>query len=564
MIIRKIGVVSRTYRHVNRYRQILTVLFKYGFGDLVDRLNVGQYIEIGVQMVSRERRERVEKLSKAERVRMMLEELGPTFIKLGQILSTRPDLIPLEFIEELSKLQDDVPPFSGVAAREIIEQDLKLSVDDLFSRFNEVPLAAASIGQVHHAILKTTEEVIVKVRRPGITSIIGVDLEILLHLATLIEKNIEEGEIYRPTRIVDEFARTLHREIDFTVEATYAQRFARQFLENPDVYVPRVFADYSTERVLVMEYVKGIKASNIGELDRAGYDRAIIAERGADLILQQIFTHGFFHGDPHPGNIFILPGNVVCYLDFGMMGFIDRQSREHLADMVYALVTRDEHKVVGALLKIVECIDEPDRKSLESDMSYFMELYVARPLKEIRIENVMKHLLGLISRHRMRLPFDKFLMIRALSIAEGLGLILDPDFNMTEKATPFITRLKMERWHPKRILDELITSGGEIAELFKIMPKELRDILQQIKLGDIRIGFEHRGLERFIFEMDRSSNRIAFALIVSALIVGSSLIIRTNAGPHLFGYSIPGLLGFCLAGILGIWLLIAIIRSGRL
>ncbi|HEU17887.1 MAG TPA: AarF/ABC1/UbiB kinase family protein [Deltaproteobacteria bacterium] len=564
MFIGKIGIVSRTYRHINRYRQILTILFKYGFGDLVDRLNVGQYLEIGMQMISRKRREQMDSLTREERIRMALEDLGPTFVKLGQILSTRPDLVPVSLIHELSKLQDEVPPFPASQAKSIIESELSMTVAEIFERFESVTYAAASIGQVHRARLRTGEEVIVKVQRPDITRMIEVDLEILLHLATLVERHVEDWEFYRPTRIVEEFARVIEKEIDYTVEASYAERFARQFIGNDMIYIPRIFREFSTQRILTMEYVPGIKVSDINRLDTEGYDRKIIADRGADLLLHQVFTFGFFHADPHPGNVFILPDNIICYLDFGMMGSVDRQSREDIADMVYALVERNESGVVDAFLRIVEWEEEPDRRALETDMSNFMELYLYKSLKDIRIEAVLQQLLDLITRYRLILPFDRFLMMKALSTMEGLGLMLNPDFDMTEKVAPFIRRLKMARLSPRRMFSEFLQTSGEVAQLLRIIPGELRDILKQIKQGKVRVGFEHRGLERFIFEMDRSSNRIAFALIVSSLIIGSSLIINTDIGPFLFGLPILGLLGFSMAGVLGLWLLIAIIRSGRI
>ena len=564
MLIPKIGVVSRTYRHVNRYRQILTVLFKYGFGDLIDQLNVGQYLEIGMQMISRKRRERVDKLTRSERIRMVFEELGPTFVKLGQILSTRPDLVPVELIGELSKLQDEVPPFPVSRVREIIKIEIKSPIENIFQRFDEVPLAAASIGQVHRARLKSGEEVIVKVQRPDIIKTIEADLEILLHLATLMERHVEGWEIHRPTRIVEEFFRILEKEIDYTIETSNAERFAQQFISNSKVYVPRVFREVSTKQILTMEHVDGIKASEIDKLDEEGFDRKIIASRGADLILEQVFEYGFFHADPHPGNIFILPDNVICYLDFGMMGRVDRRAREDFADIVYAYVSRDESKIVDALLRVVEWDIDPDRRALERDISDFVESYLYKPLKELRIEDILRQVLELIKHHKLRLPPDIFLMVKALAQVEGLGLVLDPDFDMTEKAAPFIKTLKLKRLFPKRLVGDFLDSGGELIQLLKEIPGELRDITKQLRQGKVNIGFEHRGLENFVFEVDRSSNRIAFALVVASLIIGSSLIIRSNLGPFLFGFPILGLAGFSMAGILGIWLLISILRSGRM
>lgn len=278
--IRKIGVIGRTYRHLNRYRQILTILIKYGFGDLVDILKVEQYLEVGLRIISRKRRHQVDRLTRAERVRMALEELGPTFVKLGQILSTRPDLIPFEFVDELSKLQDEVPPFPYADVEQIIRSELGAGPEDIFDYFEKTPLAAASIGQVHRARLKDAEEVVVKVQRPGIRKIIEVDLEIMLHLATLMERHLEEFQITRPTRIVKEFARSIEKEIDYTIEASHIERFAGQFMDEETVYVPKVFRDTTTERVLTMEYIDGIKASEIERIEAEGLDRKLITARG--------------------------------------------------------------------------------------------------------------------------------------------------------------------------------------------------------------------------------------------------------------------------------------------
>ncbi|MCD6487354.1 MAG: AarF/ABC1/UbiB kinase family protein, partial [Syntrophobacterales bacterium] len=502
--------------------------------------------------------------TRAERVRMALEELGPTFVKMGQILSSRPDLIPVEFIKELSKLQDSVPAFPFPQVKVIVETELKTSIEDVYQEFSETPLAAASIGQVHLARLKSGEDVIVKVQRPNIRATIEVDLEIMLHLAVLIEKHVEEWGVHHPTRIVEEFSRALEREIDYTVEASNAERFARQFIGNGVVYVPHIFREVSTARILTMEYIDGIKASDIEQLDRKGLNRKTIASRGADLILEQIFKYGFFHADPHPGNIFILPDNVICYLDFGMMGRVDRYAREEFADIVYGYVSRDESKIASALLKIVEWDKEPDRHALEKDIADFVESYLYKPLKELRVGDILQQLLELITHHQLRLPPDIFFMVKASAQVEGLGVVLDPDFDMTEKAAPFIRRLKLERLSPKRVVGDFLDSGGELIQLLKEIPGEFRDILKQVRQGKASIGFEHKGLESLIFGLDRSSNRIAFSLVVASLIIGSSLVIRSNLGPFLFGFPVLGIAGFSIAGVFGIWLLISILRSGRM
>jgi ubiquinone biosynthesis protein len=563
--IRKIGIIGRAYRHLNRYRHILTVLFKYGFGDLVDILKIEQYLEIGLQMISRKRREQVEKLSRAERVRMVMEELGPTFVKLGQILSTRPDLISVEFIQELSKLQDNVPPFPYTEARQIIESELGRPLEDIFQHFEDTPLAAASIGQVHKAQLKDGEEVVVKVQRPGIRKTIEVDLEIMLHLASLMERHLEELQAHRPVRIVQEFARTLEKEIDYTIEASHIERFARQSMDDPTVYVPKVFRDTTTERVLTMEYIDGIKASEIDSIEREGLDRKIITARGADLILRQIFDYGFFHADPHPGNIFVLPDNVICYIDFGMMGSIDRQAREEFADFVYTVVIQhDESMATQMLLKLTEYDEKPDVRVLERDLTDFIGQYLYVPLKDLQMEKLLQQILKMISRHRLQIPQNLFLMMKALATVEGIGLLLDPDFEMIKQTIPFIQRVKMARYHPKRMADDIIRSGVEFVQLMQEIPGETREILEQMKQGKIKMEFKHKGLEPMLSTYDQISNRIAFAIVIAALIIGSALIVLSKTPPFLFGISFIGIIGFLAAAVMGLWLLIAILKKGKL
>lgn len=562
--IRKIGVIGRTYRHLNRYRQILAVLFKYGFGDLVDVLKIEQYLEIGLQMISRKRREQVERLARPERLRMALEELGPTFIKLGQMLSTRPDLIAVEFIEELSKLQDRVPPFSHTEVAKIIESELGGPPKDMFEHFEEGPLAAASIGQVHRARLKDGEEVVVKVQRPGIRKIIEVDLEIMLHLASLMERHLEEFQVNRPARIVEEFARTLEKEIDYTIEASHIERFSRQFIDDATVYVPKVFRETTTERVLTMEYIEGVKASEIERIDKEGLDRKVITARGADLILKQIFEHGFFHADPHPGNIYVLPGNVICYLDFGMMGSMDRQTRENFAGLVHSVVRRDESGAMQALLMLTQHDEEPDTRLLARDLADFIGQHLYGPLKDLQIEKLLQQLMELISRHRLQMPPDLFLMLKALATAEGVGLSLDPEFHMINQAAPFVQRVKMEQFHPKRVANDILRSAVDLVRLMQEIPGELRELLRQMKRGKVKMEFEHRGLEPMLTTHDQISNRIAFSIVIAALIVGSALIVLSKTPPFLFGIPVIGIIGFVAAAIMGVWLLIAILKKGRL
>ena len=562
--IRKIGVVGRTYRHLARYRQILAVFFKYGFGDLIELLKIEQYIEIGLQLISKNRRTRLEKLSRAERVRMACEELGPTYIKFGQILSTRPDLVPVDFVKELSKLQDDVPssPFSEVS--KIIESELGAPPEDIFDFFEETPLASASIGQVYRAKLKDGEAVAVKVQRPGIKKIIEVDLEIMLHLATLMERHIEEMSLHQPVKIVEEFARTLEKEIDYTIEATNMERIARNFLNDLTIYVPKVFRDTTTESILTTEFVEGIKVSEIDRLEKAGLDRKLITLRGANVVLKQIIKHGFFHADPHPGNIFVLPDNVICLLDFGMTGSVDRRTREDFIDLAESVVNRNESRATQVLLKLTDWDEDPDIRLLEKDVADFMGRHLHKPLKDIKIGKLLNNLLEMAFQHRLRIPPDIFLMLKAFSAIEGVGLMLDPDFDMIKQAAPFIKEVKRARLSPQRITGDIFRLAIELFQFVENFPKDILSITRLIKQQKFSLNLEYRGLDKMLSTYDQISNRISFSIIIAALIIGSAIVIMSKVPPLFYDISLIGIVGFLAAAIMGIWLLVAILRKGRL
>ncbi|MCF8066958.1 MAG: AarF/ABC1/UbiB kinase family protein [Desulfobacterales bacterium] len=562
--IRKIGVIGRTYRHLNRYRHILAVLFKYGFDDVVDSLKIDQYLEVGLKLIPKDHRPKLEKFSRAERTRMAIEELGPTYIKLGQLLSTRPDLIPVEFMNELTKLQDKVPATSFPEIKAVVEAEFGRSIENVFDDFEETPLAAASIGQVHRARLKDGESVAIKVQRPGIQKTIEVDLEIMLHLATLIERHVEEFAFHRPVKIFEAFANRLEKEIDYKIEAANMDRFARYEINDGTVYVPKVFHEFSTPRVLTMEYVDGIKVSDFEKLDAAKLDRCLVNSRGANLVLRQIFEYGFFHADPHPGNIFVLPNNVICLIDFGMVGIVDRFTRETFVELIESIVRQDEIKAAQVVLKLTFHEEEPDLRLLERELSEFMGQHLYKPLKQIEIGNVLRHLLELSSRHGLRVPPDIFLMMKALGTLEGIARQLDPDFNMVAAVTPFLEKIKLQRMNPKRIASDIMRTSTELFHFLNVFPKEILDITRMIRQQKIKFIVENPGLEKTLATHDQISNRIAFSVIIAALIIGSALIVISEIPPLVYGISLIGIIVFIAAAMMGIWLLIAIIRKGRL
>ncbi len=563
--LRNLGAFGRTYRHLQRYNRILQVLLKYGFSDLINRLHIDQYLESGWQRLrGNQPEERVERLSRPERLRLAFEELGPTFVKLGQLLSSRPDLLPPAYLEELARLQDKVPPVPWEEIDAVFRRECGASAEAIFPEFQHEAMAAASIGQVHRARLESGQEVVVKVRRPGIAQLIGVDLEIFAHIAVLMEQYLEELRGHSPSAVVDEFAASLSRELDFSIELANIQRFALQFRGKRTLHVPAVYPELSTSRILVMEYIDGIKASDVAQLRAKGYDLPLIAERGANLVMEQIFQHGFFHADPHPGNLFILPDNVICFIDFGQMGRLSRQDREDFTALVLSLVRKNEQELVNSVLKTTIQLQEVNRERLERDLVFFRDRYLYQPLHKLEAAKVFQDLLTLVTRHRLSFKPSLYLMMKALSTLEGVGLMLDPELELFSLAKPFMQRLQYERMQPKRLLEDAAELGGSYLHLLRALPVELQILLQQLQNGQLRIGFVHRGLKPLEQTLERVSNRIAYAIVLAALIVGSSLIVLSGIPPHWHNVPVIGLFGFLLAACMGFALLLSILRRRKM
>lgn len=563
--IRKIGALGRTYRHLNRYKQIILILVRHGFGEIIQSLGLEQYLELGIHALSLGKTQvRIEKTGRAQRIRLAIEELGPTFIKLGQILSTRPDLVAVDLIDELSLLQDQVPPFSSGEALKAVEKAFGKTADAFFDFFDEKPIASASIGQVHRARLKSGDEVAVKIQRPDIQKTIETDLEILLHMAVLMENHIEGAEFHRPVRIVEEFAKYMERELDYGNEASNMERVGKMFRSDPNVYIPFVYREYSTASILVMEYVDAVKISDLDRIDRLGLDRRKIVKRGSDLVLRQIFVHGFFHADPHPGNLAVLPGNVICLYDFGMMGILGRSMREMFLELVDAVVSENPGKTCSVLLSITEWDKEPDLRRLESEAADFISRFFYKTLKDIHIGLLLKELLDILSRYELRLPPDLFLMIKALAAVEGVALRLDPEFDMIVQAAPFVARAKAARLSPRRIATDLMGLSGDLYRFMQTFPDESVGVLKRMRQDKLLIRFGLNDMDKMLAAHHTISNRISFSIVIAALIIGSAMIVMAKTPPLFFGVSVFGIIGFGVAAAFGIWLLYAIMRKGSL
>ncbi|WP_038056088.1 ABC1 kinase family protein [Thermodesulfobacterium hydrogeniphilum] len=558
--------IRQNYKELKRYLKIFAVLIRYGFGDIIDKISDRlkfKYFIIWRRFIKKETEE-VKRLSTAERVRLVLEDLGPTFIKFGQILSCRPDLLPPEFIKELSKLQDEVPPFPFEKVKEIVETQLKRPLNELFSFFEEKPLAAGSLAQVHRAKTKNGEEVVVKVQRPGIKKIIETDIHILYDLASLLERRFPELKYYEPTKIIEEFAKTIRKELDFVREGRNIERFRNCFKNDKTVYFPKVYWDLTAPKVLTMEYIKGFKLSEIDKQNNLNVDKKIIALNGADFILKEIFECHFFHADPHPGNIFILNNNMIALIDFGMVGILDDVMVEWIIKILKAILDKNVDLLIKAILSLNIAPPPSDIISFRLELFDFLERYYGVPLKDLDIGILINEFLDIMRKYRVRFTPSLVLMLRALVIHEGIGRTLYPEFNMIEHVRPYVRRFMLKKFDFSKQCKEINLFLEDSALLLKELPSNLREILLKLKKDELAIKFEHRGLERLIYQLDKSSNRLSFAMVIAALVIGSSIIFQTQAGPKLFGYPLLGFLGFILASLFGIKLLIEILRSGKL
>ena len=545
------------FKQMQRYRQVVAVFTRYGFGEFLGLIRIWEYINIEKKFLHRERQ--LETLSIPQRLRLALEELGPTFVKLGQMLSTRPDIVPHNFIVELEKLQNRVAPIPTEIARRVIESELKKPISEIFSSFDDQPLAAASLAQVHRAS-RNGSDLVVKVQRPNITQVIEVDLEIMHNLAALMERYLHGTYVINPVGLVREFAENIKRELDFRIEAVNMRRFAQNFAGTAWVHVPAVYPDPGyTQRVLIMEYVEGIFISDLDRLRREGYDLKRIARHGADIGFRSTLEHGFFHADPHPGNLIIQPGNVICLLDYGMMGTLSNRFRERLGRMIYYIINNDEKRTARALLGLMESSQVIDAETLEVQVSNIIQEYAHLALREIQLGNMLFKLLRLLAEHHVRFPTHLIWLSKAITTVEDVAHKLDPDFDMLEYAKPYARRFIIRNLNPANQTREAFLTALDSFDLLRDLPYDAGVILDQLKKGRVKIEFEHIGLEPIRKTITRVTNRLGGTIVLAAVLVASSLIVVADLPPKVGEVPIIGIAGFGISLILAVVLLIAAI-----
>ena len=559
----KVRSLPSIYRNVKRWTEILSVLSKYGLADWLAQTN----IEFVKDRLKAPDGEVLARMTREARIRLTLSELGPTFIKLGQLLSTRPDVVGKELADELKQLQSSAPVDPPETVRSMVESELGQSLDELFGEFELTPIASASIGQVHRARLKTGERVVVKVQHAGIESKVNEDLEVLAGLAQLAEQ-ISEFKPYRPTANVGEMGRSLRRELDFGREERNLHQFASLFKDDATIRIPKAYTELSTPRVLTMDMIDGIPVAETGLLEAAGIDREEVARRGASVYMQMIFTHGFFHADPHPGNIVLLPGNVLGLLDFGMVGRIDERMREDIEDMLMAIVQHDVPLLVRIIKRIGQAPPQLDESLLSNDVAEFVGHYATQALDQFDVAGALTDMTQIVRRHRIMLPAQVAMLIKTLVTLEGTSKLLSPHFSLMEVMQPFHRKMILSRLSPMRAARKFRRLYMELEQLAEVLPQRIIQILEQVQSGKFDVHLDHRGL-------GPSVNRLVLGMLASALFVGSSLMLSYDVPPVLFAQERPlwfglhnvsmlGLLGCGVSLLVGLRLLWAIGKSGHL
>ena len=563
-----ISRLTQTYRSAKRLQQIIKVFLKYGFGKLIDQIHLGRFIPFKKRLKAFGIWPDVKGPAVPERIRMAFEELGPSFIKLAQLLSSRPDLITTRFADEFKKLQDEVPPFPTEDAIRIIEEEIKLPVTRIFTYFRPKPVAAASIAQVHIATLLDGSEVVVKVQRPDIKEQIESDINILSYIAKLLDKYLPESRFFNPLGIVEEFTKTVRKEMDFVEEARNCCRFRRNFEHNLDIYIPKIYAEFVTEKVLVIERIDGARIDDIPAIDKMKVDRKRLAKIGVDAYFKQVLEDGFFHADPHPGNIFVMPTGMIAFLDFGIVGRVSEELKESMADTFLALMERDFDRLIDQYIELGIIPEDMDidvfRRDFKADLSDFLEPLYGLTLQEINFAQYLETITHLAVRHNLKIPSDLLLINKAMLILENLGRQLDPHFNFIAASEPYASNIVRRKYSPSKLYNKARKNIMEISDFAFLFPRQMKQIVRKALKDDIQIKMYHVNLPDFIKDMDKSSNRIAFALVVSAMLISSAIMHATKVPPIIFNISLFGISAFGFASLLGVWLIISIIRSGRL
>lgn len=557
------NIIATSSRLV-RYEKVFRTLVKYGFEDLLSHPPFSKLVPQTNLLVPKRKGKKVSQYSRYERIRMAFEELGTTFIKFAQIASNRPDLLPEKLIFELEKLQDRVPPVPIKEIHKVLEASLPRPLNELVEYFDEKPLASASMAQVHRARLLGGQEVILKIQRPTIKKTIATDISILKNITSIIHKNFPKLEIYQPEELVRMFENSIEDELDFQLEAKNLLHFHKMFDGKKDVYIPEFYPELSTQNILCMEYIEGYKITDLEQLKQFNISGKDLAKRGIGLYFEQIFEHGFFHADPHPGNIFVLKTGEIVFLDYGMMGTVTKENQFTFAKMLLSIYEKDADGLKQSILKFSSGLDQQKEAELELDILTFFRNYTDVSIENIDGNEIMKAINSLFFDYKIKIPSGLLLLLKALIIIEGVGLKLDPEYDMIDNIGPFAKELMTKRFDLGEIQKSTMNSIEEIANLIRDFPEDTRAIIQKIKQGKLHIELEHQGLEAFSHNIDVNVNRLSFTFLTIAILISSSIIINAKIPPIVYNISLLGLVGISISALLSIRLLYAILKTGKI
>ncbi|MBI5919693.1 MAG: ubiquinone biosynthesis protein UbiB [Nitrosomonadales bacterium] len=545
-------------RDLPRLREITSVMIRYGFGDVMQRIGVLSLLERAGQILHRPAatEERVE-LDTPQRIRQAMEELGPTFIKLGQVMATRVDIFPPGWIAEFEKLQNNVPPVPFEVLLPQVEQALGRSPFEIFSDLETTPCGSASIAQVHRAKLADGTPVVLKIRRPGIQAKIDADLRILRHIAALLEMEIPEARRYQPGQLVKEFGRSLQRELDLAQEASTQERFIKNYAADPHIVIPHIYWEWCSPGMNVQQYIAGVPGNDLAAVDASGLDRKLLAQRGADAVLKMILLDGYFHADPHPGNVFYLPDNRIAMLDFGMVGRLSEIRRTQIVEMLSALAQRDEQLLLDVLLEWTDDADVDEAK-LVHDINELIFTYEYVPLRDLSLGAVLGEITSIMREHHIVLPTDLVLLFKALITLEGLGRQLDPDLRMVDHIEPFLKIALVDRYSPSALLKRGKRSVHDIFSVLSGLPRDVARLVKEARRGRVKIDLDIKRLDHFGHQLDRSSNRLTMGVLTASLFIASSIVMTVERIPVWVG-----LFGYLIAFANSLFIVLSIWRSNR-
>mgnify|MGYP001266285864 CR=1 FL=1 len=555
--------LNQTFRNLNRTREILGILIKWGFEDVIINSTLRNLVPESYRMKWIRNDRPIEEFTRYERIRLATVELGPTFVKLAQILSNRPDIIPEGLVKEFEKLQDRVPPFPSAEAMRIVEREIGRPISEVFEEFSELPLASASIGQVHRAKLRTGEEVVVKVQRPTVAEQIEQDMNIITDAVNRADRYLRKQGIINAIDVVGVFERSLSKELDYRNEARNLERFRSTYKHRRDFYIPKPYREYSTDKVLIMEFVKGCKITDVDQLRAWGIKPKDVVERGMDIYLTQIFEFGYFHGDPHPGNILVREDGTIILLDFGMIGQLMKKDKYAFAGIFISMARHDAREMAINLRKLATQDSITDMRQFTYDLNDLIEDYASLDVSESSIQDVINRLQKIMYDYKITVPGGVFIVFRAFAILEGIGKLMYPEFKTYDFIRPYGQRLLTEQLKPENLMNEAVSKFSNVYGFLSALPTTINNILQKVNSGKIHMEVELQGYGYALKKWDSITNRMVITYVLCALIMGASIALLGNYGPEMtyyYGINAWSFIGYCIAGGLFVILLYTIMR----